>query len=1141
MLGMHRSGTSAITRSLTTMGISLGDRLMHPIQGNNDKGLWEDVDVNALHIDIQNFLDSDRHYLSALPTVDIEKLEGAGFITRASVLLRRKLDSFHNFGLKDPRVTKLLPFWKVVFESLGCQVSYVIAIRNPTSVVASLKRRDGIPTEKSLCLWLEHTLLSLSLTRLDKPIVVDYDRLIASPRGELFRMSQHLGLSLNETFINEYIDGFLDETLQHSQVRNDAVAEGDDFESLVKRAYRLALRAASDETDVAEESFSVEVERLFSDYKKFSYFSSIIDKQTSDITRLPTTVNERESLVSSLTDQVASLADQVASLNGEKAALKAETDALKAETDALKAETDQIRRQIHLLETSNSWRLTAPCRRLFGILSHLANILDSGFYRTRMTRRRAINHATKWVRFERLGKSSFISEPKVVSVKPSIGVILPIYRNVDLTKKCIESALDGIRSVVGARIFLINDASPESGMREMLEEFKRNWSTVIELKTNSKNLGFVASVNFGLNHFRDCDVVLLNSDVLLPEDWLSRLQSEAYSVSNAGTVTPLSNNATICSFPIFLKENSPVFGLDVNSIDLSFRGTSLACVEAPTGVGMCLYIRRDCLDLIGALNVEKFGRGYGEENDLCQRALKNGWVNLISPNIYVHHVGEVSFGEAKAQLVEKGTKTIDELHPSYYHDVQSFISKDPLRTSRIIRFLQVLAALRRPKVLHIYHNKGGGVQQHIEELCDHLQEESAHMFITPCVEHVSIKLKFHALGNSDYLIFSENEYSYLISTLRSIGVSLIHFHHILNNPSFVKHLPNDLDVPYRLTVHDFYLISANPTLTNSDGIFVGPHVTPKSSLFPLPLGMSATEWRTEYRWLVEGAECIIYPSRSAKNIFHDFYRIDNYIISSHLETKRRTSVMVKPLVPKARHVIGIIGAIGKEKGADRLEAFAAAAARKGSNFQFFIIGYAYQPLLGILSTGPFDQKDTQSLISEHSIDILLYPSVCSETYSYALSYGLESGLPIVAADIGAFPERLAGRESTLLYDPLVPALEFTVMLEGFISSLLKETHSTIESGTKESSHCFYTKDYLRTIPSPDTSNIPPYILDFEFLKDRLATKTEVSFTVGEFALRHLWFISTHRLARPVTKIIPYKLRRGVKTFLTRRPLRDIIN
>src|SRR5437764_3575499 len=118
------------------------------------------------------------------------------------------------------------------------------------------------------------------------------------------------------------------------------------------------------------------------------------------------------------------------------------------------------------------------------------------------------------------------------------------------------------------------------------------------------------------------DVVLLNSDTIVTARWLEKLIDAAYSNGDVGTVTPLSNNATLCSVPQAFEENLVPSGFDVASFakhvgDVSARSYP----RIPTGVGFCLYIKRALLDDIGLFDAQRFAGGYGEENDFCMRAL----------------------------------------------------------------------------------------------------------------------------------------------------------------------------------------------------------------------------------------------------------------------------------------------------------------------------------------------------------------------------------------------------------------------------------------------------------------------------------------------------------------------------------------
>ena len=147
VLGMHRSGTSALTRGLQTLGVDLGDRLMPPLAENNEKGFWEDLDINALNLEMLDFLNKDWHFLSPIQLSDVDILCKNGYETRALELLRKKTSNTEIFGFKDPRVTKLLPFWMVVFRKSELDVNYIITLRHPLSVCKYL--------------WLSATALTL--------------------------------------------------------------------------------------------------------------------------------------------------------------------------------------------------------------------------------------------------------------------------------------------------------------------------------------------------------------------------------------------------------------------------------------------------------------------------------------------------------------------------------------------------------------------------------------------------------------------------------------------------------------------------------------------------------------------------------------------------------------------------------------------------------------------------------------------------------------------------------------------------------------------------------------------------------------------------------------------------------------------
>lgn len=878
---------------------------------------------------------------------------------------------------------------------------------------------------------------------------------------------------------------------------------------------------------------------------EISKLSQTIAIRDGDISKLSQTIASRDSEISKLSQTIAVRDSEISELSQILVRLEmkvTETDQnVTMWNDEITSATQAITQRdiyIHQLISSKSWLITKPVRWLGRIIrGDFAAALDP-ITRT-FSALLSLRHNNKSETIE-IKKRSV----EILPIKPThpVAVILPIYRGVEMTKRCIFAAMPDILKIPNSHIVAINDASPDAGMQEMLDEIAAIWPNIFIALSNEKNLGFVGTVNRGLAHFPKHDSVLLNSDVIVPKDWLSRLIDEAYSQSKIGTVTPFSNNATICSFPNFLQENKQAFNLDVDTVDAVFRAEKLPCFEAPTGVGFCMYIRRACLDEIGYLNQEKFGRGYGEENDLCQRALKRGWLNIISPNIYAYHEGSVSFSSDKHALVERSMQVIDELHPNYHADIQLFIRNDPAKSARVARFIQLLSATAIPKILHITHVVGGGVAQHISELSQYFNHGIAHLLLTPNNADGSVCISLSTNQYADKLIFEmPSGYANMLLLLKSIGITAVHIHHTMGLYPGIFRLPNDLAVPHILTAHDYYWLNANPTLTDKNGRYPGFYSDSQSNpLYPLPSNMTTLTWQEQLRPLMESAVQVIFPSNATKSLFDKVYDLGNAVIAPHIESQLDMAKKPLNLTKKDCYVIGVIGAIGREKGADILEEIAEMAKEFKAPIRFKLIGYAYRPLKEVETTGPYQSNDLTLLMQQHDLDIIFFPAQCPETYSYTLSRALDSGLPIIAADIGAFPERLSGRANTLLFNHLSPVNELLEQINKFIEDISNKVLITAPVfDSDKSKDDFYECDYVPLI-SQNLSAINSKKKAFFDLKSvNIVGGLTNENTWRNLLLRTLWRLYMNPSTLWIANKIPYWIRRKVKRSLSRNSIHDL--
>ena len=260
-----------------------------------------------------------------------------------------------------------------------------------------------------------------------------------------------------------------------------------------------------------------------------------------------------------------------------------------------------------------------------------------------------------------------------------IDIVIPVYNAAALLAACLNS-LEACTSPEEARLLLIDDASPDPAIAPLLENWARRSKLSPRILSNPHNLGFIGTVNRG---FREStgDVLLLNADAEVTPGWLRGMRSALASASDIATVTPFSNNAEICSWPDFCRPNARPADKDVVAERFASAGTP-QYPELPTAVGFCMLIRRNALNQLGDFDQATFGRGYGEENDFCMRAIAHGWRHVLADDVYVVHAGGGSFAPLGMKPGGENMRSLLARYPDYERRVASFIAADPLAAAR---------------------------------------------------------------------------------------------------------------------------------------------------------------------------------------------------------------------------------------------------------------------------------------------------------------------------------------------------------------------------------------------------------------------------------------------------------------------------
>ncbi len=542
----------------------------------------------------------------------------------------------------------------------------------------------------------------------------------------------------------------------------------------------------------------------------------------------------------------------------------------------------------------------------------------------------------------------------------------------------------------------------------------------IRLIRHEASLGFPRSANAGLRAARPAaDVVLLNSDTLLPPRWLDRLREAAHRSADIGSASPMSNNATILSYPSPGQANPmPDLPATERLASLAHRANGARVIDIPTPVGFCIFIRRDCLQAVGLLREDVFAQGYGEENDWAMRARALGWRHVAAPGVFVAHRGGLTFATAGADLARRNARARADRHPQYDRLGADFVAADPLAPARFrldaARWRRSRAA--RPAVILVSHDQGGGVERHLARRCDALKADGQRPVVLRPEPGGTVAVCDGMSREFPNLRFAmPGELPRLARFLSRQGPAIIEFHHLLDHHPRLMCLPAMLAVPHSVVVHDYAWFCPRVVLLGGARRYCGEPAVTGCEACVLAHGRATSEdipvaaWRARAATFLQAARQVAAPSADAAIRMRRQFPGLSVQIAPH---EPAPSAARRRLPERNARVKGcVIGGIGVAKGYDVLRDAAADAANRALPLEFSVVGLTDDDaeLIStgrVFVTGPYAPEEAVALIEAQRADLALIPSVVPETWCYALSEAWRAGLDAVAFDLGAQAERI---------------------------------------------------------------------------------------------------------------------------------------
>lgn len=602
-------------------------------------------------------------------------------------------------------------------------------------------------------------------------------------------------------------------------------------------------------------------------------------------------------------------------------------------------------------------------------------------------------------------------------------IIVPVYNAYDAVVECVNSLIENT-DLVNNRLILIDDCSPDKRIRPLLKGFKSNYTGLnIEVLENEINLGFVGTVNRGMK-FSQNDVLLLNSDTQVSKDWIVKIKNCAYSDESIGSVTPLSNNATLVSVPKGLQRNEPLENISLEEYNTLIENCSYKeYPELPTAHGFCMFIKREVLNIVGFFDERSFEKGYGEENDFSFRLLDYGYKNVLCDDTLVYHKESQSFSNVRNKVLEDHLKIIRNRYPQYIGLIDNWCIKFPIK--HICENIDMNISLHRRKnvllVVHEFEGTLGGTTLHILDIIKHLNSEINFHVLYPFADRYVLHSFFENEDKKTILPYIVNHYSafqrynskyrlMIEDIIRAFSIDTLHVHHMINHYFDIVDIAKSMGVYSVITLHDYYCVCHNQNLLFCNEKYCGAMTNPdckKCLSYTHRASNDITKkWRTDWNVFLQKFDRVIVPSHDTKVNITKYYNNINIEVVEHglqLSGSNYTPSL------NATFNIAFIGVMCKHKGGDIINRVINKCA--DPNIHFNVFGKSELPELEISRKnytfhGAYDRDDLANLLHKNNINLICFLQLWPETYSYTLNEAINAKIPVLTTNIGAGKDRV---------------------------------------------------------------------------------------------------------------------------------------